>query len=650
MWSWHTVHRILRIPWLVGSLLSLLAVLVVLGCRSRGYLEALDLAVYDQLIRLQPPSAPTDTRVVLLAISEDDLQQYWPLTDATLARMLERLLPYQPRAIGLDIYRDIAMPPGHEELAAVFTSQPQIITVMKFGPAGRIAPSPMIHNAAQIGFNDVLVDQGGTVRRGLLFLDDGNNVVYSFALRLALVYLQAEGIVPQPDPTNPQHLRLGQVTIPPLEANDGGYVDVDAGGYQFLLDWRNRPEHFHTLSLRTLLQGEIAPALLHDKIVIIGVVAESVKDMFLTPYHQGMQALPQWSGVALHAQMTSQLLRHGLDGMRPLATWPDRVEILWTLLWGALGGTVGLWRRSWGYLVLGSAATLFLLVAIAYGAFLQAWWIPVLQPILAWLGSAALVTASVSMQERRQRLLLMDLFAQHVSSEVADVIWQQREQFLEGGRLLSRRVTASVLFTDVVGFTTMAERLPPDTLMEWLNVYMTAMADQVIAHEGVINKYIGDSIMALFGVPLERTTAAEIRQDARRAVECALAMEQALKQLNIDLQKQQLPTIGMRIGICTGELIAGSLGSSRRLEYTVIGDTVNVAARLEGVDKETFLPDFTRQPCRIFIAETTLQYLGEQFETQRIGPVQLKGKEQSVVIYRVLRRRDTTHHNGEASQ
>jgi adenylate cyclase len=147
---------------------------------------------------------------------------------------------------------------------------------------------------------------------------------------------------------------------------------------------------------------------------------------------------------------------------------------------------------------------------------------------------------------------------------------------------------------------------------------------------------MGDAIMALFGVPIPRLSEAEISQDAVHAVQCALAMRHELIQLNRRWQEQQQPTIKMRIGIYTGPLVAGTVGSAARLEYTVLGDTVNTAARLESYGKETFSVESIDSPCRILIGTATLQYLGQQFQTQYVGEVHLKGKEQTTTIYRVM--------------
>jgi adenylate cyclase len=624
---------------------SILVMLCLIGLRRTGSLESLELAAYDWFIRMRPAATVSDPPVVLIAISERDIrnQGRWPISDATLAQLLEKLTQYQPRAIGLDIYRDIAVPPGREALDAILTSNRRIVTVRKLGEgaADGVPPPPVLEHTDQVGFSDIVVDRGGVVRRGLLFLDDGETVVYSLPLRLVILYLAADGIWPQPDPANPQHLRLGNTTIRPLEMDDGSYVGVDARGYQFLLDYKGSRAAFRSFSLTTVLAEEIDPQAIHDKIVLIGVTAESVKDFFYTPYSRGRRADQQVSGIGLHARIVSQLLRFALDGDSPVATVSNRHEEGWILLWSLMGGALGLWVRSpWRFSLSATGGLLILSLAV-YLVFVHGWWMPLVPPAMAWLTSAAVVTAYMSNQEKQQRALLMQLFAKYVPNhEVAEIIWQQRDHLLDGGRLRSQSLTATVLFTDLMGFTAMAEKRDPQGVMDWLNEYMEAMAQQVIDHGGVIDKYIGDSIMAIFGVPLPRTTEAEISQDAKNAVNCALAMERMLSVLNGRWQEQDLPTVGMRIGIFTGPLVAGSLGSVHRLEYTVIGDTVNTASRLESLDKDFFTPEFSFRPCRIIIGAATLHRLGSEFETQRVGEVSLRGKDQTMTVYSVIGRLD----------
>jgi class 3 adenylate cyclase len=156
----------------------------------------------------------------------------------------------------------------------------------------------------------------------------------------------------------------------------------------------------------------------------------------------------------------------------------------------------------------------------------------------------------------------------------------------------------------------------------------------------VILRFIGDAIMAVFGIPVARATDEEIRQDAVNAVTCALNMERRLIEHNRNLQARGLPMIGMRIGILTGPMVAGSLGSAERLEYNVHGDTVNTAARLESFSKEDFVPEYLHNPCRILVGHSTIDLVGEEFLTELVGEVRLKGKEHGARVYRVLGHKD----------
>ncbi len=624
----------------VTAFIILLVGLGILGLRSLGILESLELAAYDLSLRLRPFDPAPDSRIVLIPITERDIHEQgaWPLSDGTLARAVERLARDRPRAIGVDIYRDVPVPPGSGTLNPMLSSDRRVVWVMKFGHglADGVPPPAALRNTDQVGFNDILVDSGGAVRRGLLFLDDGVTTVYSFALRLALLYLQAEGVRPLPDPNDPRQLRLGRTTIRALEPNDGAYVRADARGYQFLLDFHGWRRPFAAISLTRLLAGTIEPEAVKDKVVLIGVTAESVKDEFYTPYSRGLQADQHVAGVIIHAHIVSQLLRAALEGAAPMATPTKWQEVMWTLLWSGMGGVLGLRVRSPWRFSLAAGGGLMGLGLFDFLAFGKGWWLPLVPPALAWVTSAAVVTAYVSYRETVDRATLMQLFSRHVSKEVAETIWRDRDQFLDGERPRPQRVTATVFFTDLTGFTTVAEQHAPEVLMDWLNEYMDAMAQQISQHGGVIRQYAGDSIVVIFGVPVARRSDAEIRQDAVNAVNCALAMQATLRELNRRWRAQHRPTTGMRIGMFTGPVVAGILGSAARSEYVVVGDTVNTASRLESFDKAIFPPDPVNNPCRILIGDTTRGCLGDQFLTERVGDVSLKGKEHPVGIYRVI--------------
>jgi adenylate cyclase len=625
--------KFLRKPIIVKLCGGVLVFLLVVGLRSAGHLEFLELAAYDWFTRMEPKLSGGDPRITLIEISEKDIHASgrWPLTDETLAKAMKILLRHNPCAIGLDIYRDILVPPGSEELNTVFVENPHVIGVMTFGEKG-VRPPAIISNTEQVGFNDILVDPGGIVRRGLIFMDDGENVYNSFALRLAVLYLQSEGIAPGADPENPQYIRLNNTTIKPFEASDGGYTHADARGYQFLLDFKDAKIPFRSYSFSKLLYGDVPSEAIAKKIVLIGVSAESVKDLFYTPLSRGFDGVQQVPGVVLHGHIISQLLRFALDGSSPIKTATGLQENFWILLWSLAGGLIGfrvhsVWRFS--LLIAGCLAIIFL---TAYFIFLARWWIPLVPPVLSFFISAVVVTAYMSNFEKKERALLMQIFSKNVSKEIAEVIWQQKDQFLNDGRPCCQKMMVTVFFSDLRGFTTMSEKMDPQDLIDWLNAYMAPMTHLIMAHGGVIDDYAGDGIKANFGVPLPRKDDDEVRSDAVNAINCALAMEKEMHRLNALWCEKGLPTVGTRVGIFTGTVVAGLLGSGKRFKYTTVGDTVNIAARLETYDKEVGKDSV----CRILIGESTLRHLDSQFTTEKIGEVSLKGRDERISVHRVL--------------
>ena len=203
---------------------------------------------------------------------------------------------------------------------------------------------------------------------------------------------------------------------------------------------------------------------------------------------------------------------------------------------------------------------------------------------------------------------------------------------MEGHRPRPQKLFATVLFTDFRNFAAISEKLQPPDVMDWVNEYLEALALQVERHHGVIDKYMGDAIMAVFGFPLALTADADVRRDACNAVHCALDMGTQLSRLNDIWETRGRAPVQVRIGISSGPAVAGCIGTSDRLEFTMIGDTVNTAERLESFDKDYAPTD----PCRILIDQSTLELLDGKFATELVQTIKLKGKEETTSIYRVL--------------
>ena len=616
-------------PALISALIVGIVFVVEVALRRHGDLQFLEFRSYDLFVRWRA-KAPSSAPLVLVEITEQDIQSPrldYPIWDDRLAQLLQLLESKKPRVIGVDILRDMPVPKNAahlEDLNRVLLTNDNIIMAWKLGHAG--PPAVLTASPERTGFADFLVDAGvdKKIRRALLYAGDNNDV--SLSMQIALHYLAGEDVHPGPaGEDNPGAMRLGKAVLQPFEKNDGAYVGADDAGFQILLDFRC-PERFQTFTMSDAEAGRIPPQALRDQIVLVGVTADSVKDEISTPIRFDHR------GIEVQAQIVHQLIRAALQGERPLAYWRDWQEDVWVLIWCLVGGMIGFWARSpWRFgLLIGSA--LAVLGVIAWQAFQAGWWIPLMAPMVASFPSAAFVTSYIAYHEKAQRSHLMQLFAKQVSPDIAEAIWEKRHEFLDGSRPRPQKLTATVLFSDFQGFTTTAEGLEPALLMDWLNEYMDAMAKQVMDNHGVIEKFIGDSIMAVFGIPMVRSTQQEIRQDAMRAVRCALGMQQELDRLNARWHGRGYANCGMRIGIHTGTLVAGSLGSADRMEYTVLGDTVNTASRLESFDKG-LLSD---RPCRILISEATRAWLDGNVETQLVGEMNLKGKTEGVTIHAVV--------------
>uniref|UniRef100_B8HTJ3 Adenylate/guanylate cyclase with Chase sensor n=1 Tax=Cyanothece sp. (strain PCC 7425 / ATCC 29141) TaxID=395961 RepID=B8HTJ3_CYAP4 len=629
---------------------------LVLSVRQLGWLQPLELGAYDRFVQLRLvilpqiwpqmfPQPQKDPRILVVGITEADIQALGgnlQLSDGLYADLFAQLLRYQPRGIGLDIYRDkpFGSPAEQAAFAQQLKSDPRIIGITKLGDDNNptIAPPPALP-PQQVGFNDVVVDSGGIVRRNLMMQQGQQGTLLSFSFQLALLYLSQgqDKIEPSNSPTDPHRIDWGKATFLPLNSKDGGYVEADNQGYQILLNYRGDERSFEQVSLGDIRQGKVAADLIQNRIILIGNVAESGKDFFYTPFSSMARDNQRMSGVVVHAQQVSQLL-DAATGQRPLFWfWSEWEEILWIVCWSLAGGIVAWSIRHPVLLAIAATVLLLGLMGISFLFFLDSGWIPLVPPLFCVLITGATITAYTAQQASQQQRMVMRLLGQNTSPEIAETLWQQRDQLLKNGKLPGQRLIATLLFTDLRGFSSISERLPPEEILIWLNEYLEEITQVVQSHQGVINKFTGDGIMAAFGVPIPRQTEQAIADDAQRAVACALAMGDRLEQLNVYWQKKGLPQVQMRAGLFTGSVVVGSLGSKTRLEYGIIGDSVNTASRLESVDKH-------RQPtpCRVLIAQETLDYLHDKYEVEPWGPLELKGKETKILVYRVVGPRSAT--------
>lgn len=634
-----------------GPLPAIVASLLVLGSalslvRQQGQLEFLELVAYDLLVANVARGPDTPTAVSLVLITEPDIQALgnWPLSDAQLHDILSRILSLQPEIVGLDIYRDLAVPPGNAELNALFAREHRIVGIEKFPNTDSpgIPPPPALQQKGQVGFSDLVTDSGGLTRRSLLFQSHEQRTGFAFALQLALSYLYPRGIAAtESDPDN-RHMRLGEVTFVPLNGNDGGYIDADTAGYQVMLAYRDTSNPFPVHTMGELLRGDIDDDALRGRVVIVGVAAESVKDYFATPF----SVLDAQSGIiagsAVHAHAVQQLVDAGLKGQWPLRTWSETSEYAWIWAWLALGFVTSWFAGpTWRFVLLMLTG-----VAIASGsaivAYSAGWWIPLAPNLLAWILAAVVSSALLAAHRRRDQQKLMSLFGRHVSPEVADTIWQRRDEVLIDGRVRPRTQWVTSLFTDLQGFTQRSDHMEPEAFLAWLNSYMAELTDVIMQNGGVLDDYAGDGIKASFGVPFCDPDA--IAEQAARAVSCALQLGQTLTRLNDEWHAKGRARVGMRIGIHTGTVVVGTVGSPSRMKYTTVGRNVNIAARLEALREVAGPePDKAGGDCRILVSEDTAGLIGKRYSTEDIGEYSLKGISEKIRVFAIIGARIEEH-------
>jgi adenylate cyclase len=378
-----------------------------------AFFQLLEWVMLDAFFRARP-SEPLDSRIVIVTVDESDLKQLggWPICDHRLAEVLTNLKSYQPRVIGLDLYRDFPVGTGYESLVQVFLSTPNLIGVEKV-VGTRIDPPPTLKEQGQVGIVDMVLDADGKVRRAVLGVHDSQTetLKLNLAVKLSLLYLETEGIELEDHDIATHQRVLGKAVFFPFKPNHGGYVRADAGGYQILINFRGLKEDFQTVSISDVLENRIPPDLVSDRVVLIGATAESLNDFFLTPYnHKSAQTPHRTSGVIIHANIVSQILSAALDGRRMIRVWSTPIQGLWMLFWSFMGATGfhlvlqlnGVKKNlPFTSMILSQVLGAGLLVTSGFLLFLNGWWVTVAAPMGAFSLSAIALTIYEIQTNRR---------------------------------------------------------------------------------------------------------------------------------------------------------------------------------------------------------------------------------------------------------
>lgn len=450
------------------------------GIRSLGWLQSLEFGAFDQMMQNQLAAKPDD-RILVVGIEEGDIatQGKWPMPDDTMADLLSTLQRHNPKVIGLDLYRNIAHPPGQDNLKAQLAEN-NVIVIERLGGDSAVPP-PEGTPPERVGFNNLTPDADKVLRRNLIAVDFGDNQHhYSFALKLSLAYLKDWNVTVALEPYG---VKIDQVFFHDLGETSGSYNNLDVRGYQTLARYHGNIEPARQVNLTQVLNGEIDPLWVEDKIVIIGTVAPSIKDLFVTPYSINRAERTSMPGVVVHAHFTSQILRAVLDKEPLFWFFPDWGEALWILGWAIWGGSLAWIIRHPSFIGLSILGSTIVLIGSCYLLFLNAAWVPV------WPTIIALGLTSVSVFSYRALYKLFydtltglpqkALFLRIVDRALRLSAKQQRTKYL------------AILFIDLDGFKRINESLGHDQ-GDYILLILTHRFQQVLPAHSQISRFVGD--------------------------------------------------------------------------------------------------------------------------------------------------------------
>jgi adenylate cyclase len=455
-----------------------------------------------------------------------------------------------------------------------------------------LLPLPeLAENAVALGHINMIPERDGVLRRLAMAVDYGGYVYPSLALWPVILF---QGIPKEKIVLERNGIRFGDRFVP-----------TDQHG-RLIINYHGKEATFPHLSCVKLLEGKLSEAIFRDKIVLIGATALGLYDLRVTPLSSNMP------GVEAQANIIANIVQG--DFLRRVE---KSTEVMFIAATGLL--MVLFLPRAGAFL---SAGLCFSVLAsyllFTYYLFARyGLWISAIHPGLNIVMTYGAVTIYRYASEEKEKRRIRSMFSSYVAPRIVEQLIKDPSKAKLGGD--KREVT--VLFSDIRAFTTFSERNRPEDVVHVLNEYLSAMTEVIFEHEGTLDKFVGDEIVAFWGAPAEQP------DHALRAVTCALAMRRSLKTLQEKWKKDGKAPLDNGIGINTGDAIVGNIGAEgKKMDYTVIGDTVNLGARLEGLTR-------SYEEAPIIISEFTLKKVEGMIKTFHLGEETVKGKEKAVKIY-----------------
>ncbi len=604
-----------------GTITAIAAFVIAVISTELTSVKTLELKSYDLRFALRGEIDVSDSDIVIVAFDELSLRSIparWPFPRSLFARALTNLKRAGARMVLFDLELSEPDYKNPEEDQALFRATREFGDVLyganivnKGNYYDLVLPfEGLRRSGAGWGLINALEDQDGFIRRYFLFLPYKDKLLAPLSL---VAYEKLMGAKPQGSSSSgPYH--LGSLRIPRINSNT------------MLINYRGPAGTFQTHSFVEVIDdrsfdiGEdddnifdeyhLPEQTFRDKIVFIGASAEILQDNKLTPFFEYNGVKQKMPGVETHANALSTLLRGDF-----ISRLDFRWQMLIMLVLALLSAFIALRARPvLGLLFVSLLAGLF--AALSYWSFVEMQlWMDVISPAMAILLAYVGGVVQQVVIERREKGRVRKTFQQYVAPSVVDSMLESGEEPEYGGQ----KKVLTVLFSDIRSFTTFSERHTPEMVVYSLNEYLTAMTEIIIKHLGTLDKFVGDEIMAVYGAPVD------IGNHAERACATACEMIASLRDLQRRWSQDSRDYFQIGIGINTGPMIVGNLGSQQLFDYTVIGDEVNLGARLEGANKQYWTS--------IIISEATYRMAQEKAIARELDLVRVKGKKKPVKIY-----------------
>jgi adenylate cyclase len=611
--------------------------LSVLHLWNAAFFEILEQKSLDMRFRLRGPLAP-GPETVIAAVDEKSISKLgrFPWPRSTWGRVVERLSEEGAKVIAFDFFFSEPENVASDDLfqAAIRRSErvilpvvfdliegykesgftdkqldfmiPSAFPVLKHTDlpfaalqAKMILPTLVRFSsfAKSLGHINMISDEDGTLRWELLAIGYHKDFYPPIGLQAARLYLDVQ----------PQDLAVDYAGSAELGSR---HIPLDRFG-RMLINYRGPAGTFPTYSVSDILDRRLPAGTFKNKIVLIGATAIGIYDLRVTPFSTNM------AGIEKHASVVDNILKGDF-----IYRTESSVVLLIFLFAAVLGVSLPRLGAKEGvslFLVLFSGyfgAVYYLFVA-------KGIWFNLVYPASAIFFGYTSQTAYRFFTEERRAREIRKMFSSYVSKRIVDELIKDPSKATLGGD----RKEITVLFSDIRGFTSFSEKHQPEEVVKLLNEYLGAMTEIVFDHEGTLDKFVGDAIMALWGAPVGQP------DHAQRAVKCALAMIERLQQLQAKWAAEGKYVIDIGIGINTGDMVVGNMGAEgKKMDYTVIGDNVNLGARLEGL---------TRQyNNHIIISEFTYEKVKDIILVNELGSVTVKGKQKPVSIYDLIGMKD----------